>query len=294
MATCVPIRASRITKGIRDRYRACPRKHSFRTERALPWHIRCFVRCVKGRWIALGAMLAATLGLLFAGGWARGASEEADALGALLGHAHTSTVNDASLASVNHPDEEPARDEPTGDAHDFVRRRHERIRALLRDEATPARVTTEIDIMLGQREIARAALGDPCPAAVPACTNHWDALTPDQRQEVTDLFRRLVSKNIQKHARKTLAYEVAFASAKDIGSGRAKVRTEAKSPSREEATQIDYVVSTSGNDHHVVDVIVEGSSFTKNYYDQLHRMLITPDQGYAFMVSRMEAKIARP
>jgi hypothetical protein len=31
----------------------------------------------------------------------------------------------------------------------------------------------------------------------------------------------------------------------------------------------------------------------KGYYVQLHRMLTTPDQGYAFMVKKLEAKLAR-
>lgn len=257
------------------------------------WHVRCFVRGVKGRPIALGFALAAALGLVFAGGWARSASEEADALGALFGHARTPSVNVASRASVN-PSEAPPRVEPPSDAREFVRRRLERIRAVIRDDGPPAQIAAEIDLMLGDGALVRAALGEPCPAAVPACTNHWDALMPTQRRELSDLLRRRVAKGVEQRLRRTLADEIVFASAKDLGGGRTRIRTQTHRHTSGDPTQIDYVVSSVGSEHRVVDVIVEGASATKSYYEQLHRMLTDPDQGYPFVVRRMEARLARP
>ena len=42
----------------------------------------------------------------------------------------------------------------------------------------------------------------------------------------------------------------------------------------------------------VVDIVTEGSSLTKSYYDQFHRMLTNPDQGYAYVVKKLNDKLA--
>lgn len=248
---------------------------------------------MKGRPIALGLVLAATVGLVIAGGWARSASEEADTLSALFGHTRAPRVNDDSRTTVNAREAPPTEDVPR-DPRDFVRRHLERIRALLRADAPPAQVGAALDVMLGDGALVRASLGESCPAAVPTCTNHWAALTPGQRREIGDLLRRRVARSVEQRLRKTLADEIVFASAKDLGNGRTRVRTETPRHTGEDLTQVDYVVSTVGDEHRLVDVIVEGASITKNHYEQLHRMLTRPDQGYPFAVSRLEARLARP
>ena len=42
----------------------------------------------------------------------------------------------------------------------------------------------------------------------------------------------------------------------------------------------------------IVDVLVEGSSLTRNYSEQIRRMLLDPAKGYAFLVARLKRKIA--
>jgi hypothetical protein len=110
------------------------------------------------------------------------------------------------------------------------------------------------------RPVDHAALvarsfGGPCPVSVPSCTNHWDELSGVQQREVTALFARIVERNLGKLP------------------GRVLVR--------------------AGIDQPVTDVVTDGSSLTKNYYDQFHRMLTTPEQGYAFLLRKLEAKAAR-
>jgi ABC-type transporter MlaC component len=75
--------------------------------------------------------------------------------------------------------------------------------------------------------------------------------------------------------------------------GLSRIRTEAKSrlKPQDRAMQVDYVVLSSGDDQKLVDVIAEGSSMTRNYYDQFHRMLTTAGQGYAYMVKKLEANL---
>jgi ABC-type transporter MlaC component len=43
----------------------------------------------------------------------------------------------------------------------------------------------------------------------------------------------------------------------------------------------------------VIDIVTEGSSMTKNYYDQFHRMLTTEGQGYKYMTAKLREKIAK-
>jgi ABC-type transporter MlaC component len=150
--------------------------------------------------------------------------------------------------------------------------------------------------MVDTTELARRMLGMPCPLPTSECTNHWGGLTSDQQQEVTELLRRLIEKKVTTDDRKTLAAAISDRRSEKLGNGLTRIRTEAKTNlrSQEAVVQIDYVV-IERSDHHysVVDVVTEGSSMAKGYYVQLHRMLTTPDQGYAFMVKKLEAKLAR-
>jgi ABC-type transporter MlaC component len=127
-----------------------------------------------------------------------------------------------------------------------------------------------------------------------ACTNHWDELKPEQRTEVTQLLRQLVEKNYHKNLDKTRDYEVSYRGSKDQGDNVSKIKTEAKSKlkPRDPAVQVDYVILGTGDRYRVVDIITEGSSMTKNYYDQFHRMLTTADQGYPYLVKKLQNKIA--
>ena len=56
--------------------------------------------------------------------------------------------------------------------------------------------------------------------------------------------------------------------------------------------QVDYVILANGDKYRVIDIVTEGSSMTKNYYDQFHRMLTTAGQGYPYVVQKLRDKIA--
>ena len=56
--------------------------------------------------------------------------------------------------------------------------------------------------------------------------------------------------------------------------------------------QVDYVILGGGDKYKVVDIVTEGSSMTKNYYDQFHRMLTTEGQKYPYLVQKLRDKIA--
>jgi ABC-type transporter MlaC component len=178
-------------------------------------------------------------------------------------------------------------------AQAFVEREHGLIKRLVESNAPQAEVTKAIDAMVDYSEIAQRALGKPCPTAIPNCTNHWDELTDAQKAEVTDLFRQLVAKKYRENAYKTKDFEVTYRGAKEQGTNIAKVRTEAKNKTkpREPPVQVDYIIKGGGNSYKVIDLVTEGSILSKNYYDQSHKMLTTPGQGYSYFTKKLREKI---
>ena len=179
-------------------------------------------------------------------------------------------------------------------AKSFVEREHGKLKTLVEANAPSDDVRKAIDNMVDYDQLAMRTLGKPCPTTVPSCTNHWDDLTPEQRTEVTGLLRKLVEKNYHKNLNKTREYDISYRGAKDQGDNVSKIKTEAKSKAkpRDPAVQVDYVILGSGDRYRVIDIVTEGSSMTKNYYDQFHRMLTTDGQGYKYLVQKLRDKIA--
>lgn len=182
----------------------------------------------------------------------------------------------------------------TAGAQSFVEREHGQLKRLIEQNAPAGDVTRAIEGMVDYDELAKRTMGAPCPLTVPSCSNHWKDLTPEQQREVTGLLKQLVEKNYRKNLMKTREYDVTYRGAKDQGQNLAKIRTEAKSKvkPRDPAVQIDYLILGSGSTYKVIDIVTEGSSMTKNYYDQFHRMLTTPSQGYGYLVQKLKDKVA--
>jgi ABC-type transporter MlaC component len=185
-------------------------------------------------------------------------------------------------------------------AQTFVQQEQQKLTALLRQAPSPGRASQiehELGVMVDYDELARRAFGEPCAASIPSCTDHWKSgeLSDAQKVEVTELLKKLVVKNYQKNLEKTLDYDVTYRGSKDAGSD-TKVRTEAKSKlkPRDPAVQVDYIVHGDGGRDKVVDIVTEGSSLTKNYYDQFDKKLKDPALGYANIVQKLREKIGAP
>lgn len=180
-------------------------------------------------------------------------------------------------------------------AQTFVEKEHGNLKKLVEINADSGKVSQAIDGMVDYDELARRTMGLPCPPTIPNCTNHWKDLNGDQQKEVTSLLKKLVEKNYHKNLNKTRDYDISYRGAKEQGENLAKIRTEAKSKAkpRDPAVQVDYVIMGSGANYKVIDIVTEGSSMTKNYYDQFHRMLTTGGQGYPYLVQKLKDKIAK-
>jgi phospholipid transport system substrate-binding protein len=185
-----------------------------------------------------------------------------------------------------------AGDDPLG----FVQRETQKLSGLLhqpKGSGRDAQVQQELDAMVDYDELTRRAFGQPCPASESGCTNDWTTLTPAQQSEVGGLLKRLIQKNYQKNLEKTLDYDIAYKGEKATDAGDTKIRTEAKSKAnaRDPAVQVDYLVRERNGKLFVVDIVTEGASLTKTYYDQFDKKLKDPAQGYGSIVQKLRDKI---
>jgi ABC-type transporter MlaC component len=166
---------------------------------------------------------------------------------------------------------------------------------LLKQPASSTRdsqIGSLLDGMIDYDELVRRSFGEPCPPAVPSCTDHWKQLSDAQKTEIVGLIKKLVQKNYRKNLIKTLDYDVSYKGTKEQ-SGDFRVKTEAKSKvkPRDPVVQVDYILKPNGNGYKVVDIVTEGSSMVKVYYDQFHKFMTTDGQGYGKIVEKVNAKI---
>ena len=186
-----------------------------------------------------------------------------------------------------------------GDPQGFVQQEHQKLSGLLHQPKTSSRdtqVQQELDGMVDYDELTHRAFGQPCPGSLPACTNDWAARSEAEQKELASLLRQLIQKNYQRNLEKTLDYDVTYKGEKPTNAGDTKIRTEAKSKTntRDPAIQVDYVVHEKNGKLYVVDIITEGASLTKTYYDQFDKKLKNPAEGYASIVQKLREKIAKP
>ena len=136
-----------------------------------------------------------------------------------------------------------------------------------------------IDAFVDYDTFAQRSLGHPCPPAIPGCTDQWSKLSPAQQAEMTSLLRQVLQNSYKKTIKKTLQYDVTYKSIKASPLGDNRVRSLAKSKvnPRDPEIQVDYNVRATGSPK-VVDMVAEGASVTKNYYDSLNKKL--SNEGY--------------
>ncbi len=156
-------------------------------------------------------------------------------------------------------------------------------------------VSSTMDAMIDYDLLAQRTLGSPCAKGVSICADHWTELTPTQRNEVTALLKKLVIKNYTKNLKRTLDYDVTYKSSQEQGKDvRVRTSNQSRVKTREAPYTIDYVVIEAGGGYRIVDIVTEGSSLVKNYYEQFHKMLNTPGQGYPYIVKKLNEKLAKP
>ena len=179
---------------------------------------------------------------------------------------------------------------------DYVKTEHVKLETLLKQPESTSKdsqIATTLDAMVDYDALTKRTFGEPCPTA--GCVDHWAALSPDQQTEMRALIKQLVQKNYKKNLKRTLNYNITYSGSAPAGSS-FQVHTEAKSTVdlREPSVYVDYVLEGSnGGPYHVIDIVTERSSLTKNYYDSFHKYLTTPAQGYPYLKQKVVDKIAK-
>ncbi len=180
-------------------------------------------------------------------------------------------------------------------AESFIEQEHHRLEQLLHAPESPSRETQIHQALAGfvdYDELAHRAFGEPCPTSQPGCEDLWAGYDDGQRAELRGLMEQLIRKNYERNLSKTLDYDVTYRGTRDAG-GETRVLTEATNrlKPRETATRVDYIVKQTHNGLRVVDVITEGSSTTKSYYEQFRKMMHDPTKGYPNIVLKLHEKI---
>src|SRR5580692_6583341 len=180
----------------------------------------------------------------------------------------------------------------------FVQQRHEHMEGLLRQPPSQPR-DEQVRQALGEfvdfDGLTHRAFGEPCPGSEPSCEDLWQGYSDAQRDEVRGLLEKLVRKTYEKNLLKTLDYDVGYRGAR-VNASDTRVMTEAHNrlKPREPAVRVDYVVTQTPEGMRVVDIVTEGSSLTKNYYDQFRKKMHDPAEGYPNIVAKLRDKLAKP
>jgi ABC-type transporter MlaC component len=183
------------------------------------------------------------------------------------------------------------------DPQGFVEHEHHHVEQLLHEPASPTRdaeVQAALVSFVDYDELTHRAFGEPCPIALPSCDDLWAKYDNGQRTELRSLLEQLVRKTYQRNLLKTLNYDVTYRGSRDVA-GDTRVLTEAKDrlKPREPAVRVDYIVKQTAGGPRVVDIVTEGSSLTKNYYDQFRKKMANPAEGYPNIVQKLREKIAK-
>lgn len=183
-----------------------------------------------------------------------------------------------------------------GDAQGFIEHQHEKLLKLLREPKSPTRdkaVNDELGGIIDYPELVHRSFGEPCPASIPSCDDLWSKYSDAQKSELHALLKQVIEVSYERNLSKTLDYDVTYKGSRDTG-GEIRVLTEAKSKTnaRDVPVRIDYVLRQTPKGLQVVDIIREGSSFSKSLYVQFRKHMQDAD-GYEQIVAKLKEKAAK-
>jgi len=182
------------------------------------------------------------------------------------------------------------------DPQGFIEHQHEKLMQLLHAPESPSRdqaVNKALDGFVDYDELVHRSFGEPCHPSMPSCDDLWAKYSDDQKATLQSLLKQVVENSYRRNLTKTLDYDVSYKGSKEAG-GDTRVLTEAKSKSnpRDTPVRVDYVVKQTPKGLLVVDIVTEGSSFSKNLYVQFRKYMQDAD-GYDHIVTKLREKAAK-
>jgi phospholipid transport system substrate-binding protein len=127
------------------------------------------------------------------------------------------------------------------------------------------------------QEMAREVLG-----------GHWGKLTPQQRDEFTDLFGNLFERSYSRMVVRFLGERSTTYGTESIQQERATVTTTLMSK-RDARLPVDYQLIRHGEQWMIYDVVIDGISLAMNYRAQFSKILRT--SSYEALVQRIKSKL---
>jgi len=173
-------------------------------------------------------------------------------------------------------------DAEAAQAAQFIRTKHNKVRAVLRKPDTPKRAE-ELTQLLGEfldyDRLTRLSLD-----------KEWNKRTPREREQFVNLLRQLVERQYQRNMESTLEYKVKWVGTEPIETG-VKVKSSARSvkKKRQPPVSIDYSMSPAGDEWNVFDIFTDEVSLVKNYKRQFRRVI--KEEGWNGLIGRMEKKL---
>ena len=146
-----------------------------------------------------------------------------------------------------------------------------------KDKERRQRVRQIIFESFGFQEMARETLG-----------GHWEKLSPQQREEFTQLFGNLFERSYNRLVLRFMGERSTVYGPESVQQDRAVVQTTLGS-TRDAKLPVDYRLVRHGEQWAIYDVVIDGVSLASNYRAQFDKILRT--SSYEALVQRMKAKL---
>ena len=174
------------------------------------------------------------------------------------------------------------------EAKAFVERMTERAIADLTDSAVPvaeqeARFSAIAEEYIATRSIARWVLGG----------RYWNAASDEQRERYLSLFDDLMAATyahrFQRYSGETLKIE----ESKALSDDEALVTTSLDRPGADKAVRIDWRVRRTGDNHRIIDIMVEGLSMAQTQRSEFNSLLRANGGDIEALCRELETRLAK-
>ena len=125
-------------------------------------------------------------------------------------------------------------------------------------------------------EMSRSALG-----------YHWRTLTPEQREEFTNLFKAFIEDAYLSKIQDYKGQDVQFMRERSLGGGYVEIDSKIVQAGKD-PIPVNYLLEQKDGGWMIYDVTVDAISIIANYRNQFNRVI--NDQGYPKLVSDLRAK----
>jgi ABC-type transporter MlaC component len=167
------------------------------------------------------------------------------------------------------------------ESHAFAKRKQDEITAMLNRGSAQGEVNKALGAIFDYPTLIQRCWGE-----------HWTDLNDGQKAEVQKLMTTIIENNYQTNLKKALKYGTEVKSAKPEGEFM-KVHIRASDSTNVHAppVNIEYILRQEGDSWKIVDIVIEGSRMAHNYHSQIHKMMINKDQGYTYVVQKLNERV---